>query len=108
MSAFWISVKTKLPALKEDYGCCSDKVLASNGFRVFMAYIVQYMDGDEIEWRLAGPDGLVLDDITHWTPLPNAPDGNAGNQPITFPVVQTAYANDDTFDYRINCLNEAR
>lgn len=74
----WISVDRCLPAtIPDEYGPTrSVDVLATNGQRIFVAYLQEPYDEDDEdrlpEWFYFGPDGYRAD-VTHWRPLPELP-----------------------------------
>jgi len=66
----WISVKTKLPEIDDTR--ISDDVLLINEYgEMGVSALVAWDDKITIDWGEAGD--LLLEDFTHWMPLPQPP-----------------------------------
>ncbi len=59
----WISVKDRMP---EEWA----HVLVSNGIFVNEGYL-----DEQGNWKHGGVDFYFFSNITHWTPLPDPPEG---------------------------------
>lgn len=69
----WISVNEQLPAVAEDYMAFthSKEVLFTNGKRIFLGYCQQWEEDEyPLQWKVQGPDGYEIDNVTHWMALP--------------------------------------
>ena len=77
----WISCDNR-PPIGEDFGCFfhSVDVLFTNGKYQWVGYL-QTWEEEEYEpiWKMKGPDGWDVKNVTHWMPLPYLP--HADGQP---------------------------
>jgi len=82
----WIDAKSEQPPRAEDYGSFwrSKPVLITDGKEQWVGYW-QSWENEEYpsSWRLLGPDGLEMTDVTHWMPLPLLPNGMDNNQELS-------------------------
>lgn len=70
----WIPTSERLPLLRGSYKISED-VLITNGFEIFIAYLVERRKG-KISWRYYDSGSEVDvnsadDDVTAWMPLPD-------------------------------------
>jgi hypothetical protein len=71
----WIPCDQR-PPVKEDYGDSfhSEEVLFTDGKRRWSGYLQTWADEEyEPTWKMAGPDGYNVENVTHWMPLPELP-----------------------------------
>ena len=69
IQAQWISIEDELPPKPSEYDELSIVVLATDGEEVYKGL---YMSGEDLNGWFT-PDMWVLNDITHWMPLPEPP-----------------------------------
>lgn len=72
----WIDVEAEKPARYKCYGDFwhSEPVLVTDGYHRLVGYFQTWNGGEYIsKWKLAGPDGYTIDNVTHWAPLPPLP-----------------------------------
>jgi len=72
----WIDVEAEKPARYKCYGDFwhSEPVLVTDGYHRLVGYFQTWNGGEYISrWKLAGPDGYTIDNVTHWAPLPPLP-----------------------------------
>jgi hypothetical protein len=74
----WVSVCQR-PPIGEGYGCFfhSIDVLFTDGVNQWVGYLQTWED-DEYEptWKMKGPDGWDVKNVTHWSPLPSLPNAS--------------------------------
>ena len=72
----WIS-EDKRPPIGEDYGCFfhSVDVLFTDGVSQWVGYLQTWEDEEyHPTWKMRGPDGWDVKNVTHWMPLPILPN----------------------------------
>jgi hypothetical protein len=74
----WVSVDQRPPII-EDYGCFfhSIDVLFTDGVDQWVGYLQTWEDEEyEPMWKMKGPDGWGVKNVTHWMILPFVPNKN--------------------------------
>ena len=78
----WVPVDQR-PPIGEDFGCFlhSIDVLFTDGGNQWVGSL-QTWEGEEYEpqWKMKGPDGWDVKNVTHWMPLPNLPNAQGDSQ----------------------------
>lgn len=79
MITCWISVEDKLPQVDEVYHewyrSCDVLVYRECG-TICVAYAFAEEDAKDVGWRSFDSEGWYLDDVSHWMPLPEPPQGD--------------------------------
>jgi hypothetical protein len=73
----WHKYPDHRPEPKEDYYVFTHslEVLCYNGKDIYLGYLEVYDEEEDREptWREAGRDGYSIENVTHWTYLPEPP-----------------------------------
>jgi len=72
----WIDAESEKPPRFECFGefWRSEPVLVTNGEHQCVGYWESWEGGEYApSWKMIGPDGWQISDVTHWMPLPSLP-----------------------------------
>jgi hypothetical protein len=74
----WVSCDQR-PQIEEEFGGVSRSidVIFTDGKEQWIGYMETW-ENDEYEptWKMKGPDGWDVENVTHWMPLPPLPQAN--------------------------------